>query len=82
MKLFSIRVIEIIWAYYLERKKGGQRVLLFLKAFSWETNLWVTLDDFPVKTQNWEAKSVFKGTSHDSIFQFSLFPTLDDIFAV
>ena len=43
-------------------------VLLFLKAFSWETNLWVTLDDLTVKNYPslwevlfyfWERKKVF-----------------------
>ena len=33
---------------------------------------------------DWRSDAIFKlkGTSHDSIFQFSLFPTLADIFAV
>ena len=30
----------------------------------------------------WLANLAIKGTSHDSIFQFSLFSTLADIFAV
>ena len=30
-------------------RKEPDGFLLFLKAFSWETNLWVTLDDFTVK---------------------------------
>ena len=30
-----------------KKKRGG--FLLFLKAFSWETDLWVTLGDFTVK---------------------------------
>ena len=29
--------------------KKGDGFLLFLKAFSWETDLWVTLGDFAVK---------------------------------
>ena len=29
--------------------KKGDWFLLFLKAFSWETDLWVTLGDFTVK---------------------------------
>ena len=34
--------------------------LLFLKAFSWEPDLWVTLGDFAVKKkQSWEEISVF-----------------------
>ena len=37
--------------------------MLFLKAFSWETDLWVTLGDFTVKNENWEGKSVFKWKS-------------------
>ena len=32
--------------------KKSRRVLLFLKAFSWETDLWVTLGDFTVKNVN------------------------------
>ena len=32
--------------------------LLCLKAFSWETDRWVTLRDFTVKTQNLERESV------------------------
>ena len=30
----------------------------------------------------WALYMVIKGTSHDSVFQFSLFSTLADIFAV
>ena len=37
----------IIWAYSFEKK--ADRFLLFLKAFSWETNLLVMLRDFTVK---------------------------------
>ena len=37
--------------------------LLFLKAFSWETDLLVTLGDFTVKMQNWEGESVFNWKS-------------------
>ena len=33
----------------LRKKKKTDRFLLFLKAFSWETDLWVTLGDFTVK---------------------------------
>ena len=29
--------------------KKANRFLVFLNAFSWETNLWVTLSDFTVK---------------------------------
>ena len=46
--------------------KKGDGFLLFLKAFSWETDLWVTLGDFVVKkrkigkgklylTENWSS---------------------------
>ena len=50
----------IIWAYSLAKKTKQNKTktktkqnkndgfLLFLKAFSWETDLWVTLDDFTV----------------------------------
>ena len=34
-------------------------VFLFLKAFSWNTYLWVTLGDFTVKTQTFEGEHVF-----------------------
>ena len=30
-------------------QKKGNRILLFLQAFSWETDLWVTLSDVTVK---------------------------------
>ena len=46
-KLFSIRVKELFWPIVMW--KLGNRFLLFLKAFSWETDLWVTLGDFTVK---------------------------------
>ena len=49
-------VKELLEPIVLWRKGDG--VLLFLKAFSWETDLWVTLGDFALKTQNWEGKSV------------------------
>ena len=42
---------RIIWAYRLAEKKSN-RFLLFLKAFSWETDLWVTLGDFTAKNVN------------------------------
>ena len=58
MKLFWIRVKELLEPIVLERKGDG--VLLFLKAFSWETDLWVTLGDFMVKKPaNLQGKSVF-----------------------
>ena len=41
-------------------RKKGDGFLLFLKAFSWETDLLVTLGDFTgKKTQNQKGKSVF-----------------------
>ena len=46
-KLFSIRVKELFEPLVLRSK--ADRFLLFLKAFSWETNLRVTLGDFTVK---------------------------------
>ena len=45
MKLFEIRVKKNE-AFFTKKDDG---VLHFLKAFSWETDLWVTLDDFRVK---------------------------------
>ena len=47
LKLFSIRVKELFEPIVLRKKGDG--LLLFLKAFSWETDLWVTLGDFTVK---------------------------------
>ena len=47
LKLFSIRVKELFEPIVLRRKGDG--FLLLLKAFSWETDLWVTLGDFTVK---------------------------------
>ena len=54
LKLFSIRVKELFEPTVLQKtnkqtNKQTDRFLLFLKAFSWETNLWVTLGDFTVK---------------------------------
>ena len=46
-KLFSIRVKELFEPIVL--KKKGDGFALFLKAFSWEIDLWVTLGDFTVK---------------------------------
>ena len=61
-KLFSIRVNELFEPVVLRKK--GDRFLLFLKAFFWETDLWVTLGDFTVKKQKyWEGKSVFNWKS-------------------
>ena len=48
LKLFSIRVKENIWTYSFLRKQGD-KFLLFLKVFSWETDLWVMLGEFTVK---------------------------------
>ena len=61
LKLFSIRVKELFEPIVLRKK--CRRVLLFSKTFSWEIDFWVTLDDFTVKTQNWEGKSVFNWKS-------------------
>ena len=47
----------MIWAYSFAEKKSDGFFAQF-KAFSWETDLWVTLGDFTVKTQK-EGKSVF-----------------------
>ena len=47
LKLFSIRVEELYEPIVLQKKADG--FLLFLKAFSWETDLWVALGDFTVK---------------------------------
>ena len=44
-KLFSITNKIIIWPYSFA-KKSWYGVLLFFKAFSWETNIWVMLCDF------------------------------------
>ena len=38
---------RIIWAFSFAKKADG--FLLFLEAFSRETNLWVTVGDFTVK---------------------------------
>ena len=42
----EIIVKELFEPIVLRRKAG---FLLFLKAFSWETNLWVMLGDFMIK---------------------------------
>ena len=47
LKLFLIRVKELFKPIVLQ--KLGDGFLLFVKAFSWETDLWVTLGDFKVK---------------------------------
>ena len=46
--MFLIRVKELFEPIVLQKLKGDG-LLLFLKAFSWETDLWVTLGDFKVK---------------------------------
>ena len=43
----QIQVVLFIYQPIVLRKR--RRVLLFLKAFSWETDLWVTPGDFTVK---------------------------------
>ena len=48
LKLFSIRIKELFDPIVFRKK--GNRFLLFLKAFSWETDLWVKLGDFKVKS--------------------------------
>ena len=48
--------------YYFEPivlSKKFDRFLFFLTAVSWETDFWIPLGDFALKTQNWEEKSVF-----------------------
>ena len=52
----------IIWAFIVLLLKTALCFALVM-AFSWETDLWVTLDDFTVKTQIWEGKSVFNWKS-------------------
>ena len=48
LKMFSIRVKELFEPVVLKKKKSD-RFRLFLKAFAWETDLWVTLGDLTVK---------------------------------
>ena len=48
LKLFSIRIKELFAPIVCENKKGDG-LLFCLKAFSWETDLWLTLSDFTVK---------------------------------
>ena len=61
LKLFSISVKELFESTVLRKKGDG--FLLFLQAFSWETDLWVMLGDFEEKTQNLEGKSLFNRNS-------------------
>ena len=49
LKLFSVRVKKLFKPVVL--RKIGDRFLLFLKEFSRETDLWVTLGDFKVKNK-------------------------------
>ena len=58
LKLFSVRVKESFEPIVLQKSKQTNKqktdgFLLFLKAFSWETDLPVTLIDFTVNKQNW-----------------------------
>ena len=57
------RVKELFEHIVLQKKKPGDRFLPFLKAFSWETDLRVTLGDFTIKMENWEGTSVFNWKS-------------------
>ena len=54
--LFSMKVKELFEPLVLRRKADGS--LLFWKAFSWETDLWVTLGE-----HNWGGKYVFNWKS-------------------
>ena len=47
LKLLSIRVKQLFDPIVCENKK--RRVFALLKAFSWETDLWLTLGDLTVK---------------------------------
>ena len=55
--MFSIRIKELFEPIVLW-KEATNKFLHFLKAFSWETDLWVMLGDFTVKNANWAGKSV------------------------
>ena len=55
--VFNTSII-IIWAYSFAEKTD--EFLLFLKAFSWETDLCVTLGDFTVK----KTRKIWKGNLH------------------
>ena len=68
MKLFSISVKELYELDSVEEKADVffvSFVCLFvclfhiLKVFSWDTDLWISVGDFTVKTHNWAGKSVF-----------------------
>ena len=53
MIFLKIRVRESFETTVLWKKKATV-FLLFLKSFSWETDLWVTLGDFTVKKRKIE----------------------------
>ena len=53
--VFHSKIIILAFSFVKKRR----RVFALLKASSWESNLWVTLSDFALKTQNCEGKSVF-----------------------
>ena len=52
------RVKELFEPIVLRKK--NRRFLLFLKAFSWETDLWVTVGEFKVKTAELGREICFK----------------------
>ena len=54
LKLFPIRKKEMFELIVLRKETEG--FLLFLKALSWETDLWVTLRDFTVKKKKKKKK--------------------------
>ena len=56
--MFSIKVKELFEPIVLQKKGDG--FLLFLKAFSWETDFWITLGDFKVK----KTRKIGKGNLH------------------
>ena len=66
MSLMSKMIFLNIRTYFWKKKNDG--ILFFLKAFSWEPDLWETLGDFTPKTnkkkkkkktQNWGEKFIF-----------------------
>ena len=67
LKLFSIGVKELFEPIVLRRKGDGVFAVfkdIFLKKNKKKKNdLWVTLDDFKVKTQIWEGQSAFNWKS-------------------